>query len=72
MTTVDCRPCDGSGSVDGDWCYQCSGQGFLYCCSSCHDPITGCIWNGGQCLDCHEGALLPVTAADLWDAEYAV
>lgn len=70
--TVDCAACQLVAVDGGDWCWTCGGQGFLWCCAGCGDPITGCIWNGGRCLDCHEGSLLPETALDRWDAEYAL
>lgn len=29
-------------------------------CPRCREWITGCVWNGGRCSDCHEATLLPV------------
>lgn len=40
-------------------------------CTRCGDEITGAVWNGGRCLDCHEAELLPETAEDRWQAAYA-
>ncbi len=28
-------------------------------CPDCREVITGCAWNGGRCLSCHEWSLSP-------------
>lgn len=53
--------------------YERDADGTCGCptCARCGDVITGCIWSGGVCLDCHERALLPESPLDRWEATYA-
>jgi hypothetical protein len=51
MSEVECLSCT---SATQDECNECYGNGYLPRCVSCGDGITGCIWSGGRCLDCHE------------------
>ena len=71
---VECPQCDGRGQTGlEDWhaeCEVCYGLGAVPRCVSCGDGITGCVWSGGRCLDCHErnAYAFPCEVCGTWGA----
>jgi hypothetical protein len=57
--TEICRDCELPIDSDDPDARVCLDYGEHPTCISCRQPITGCIWGGGKCLDCHERGLLP-------------
>ena len=53
------KPADAYELGRNSW-YVLRGGEEIPLCPDCWRRITGCRWNGGRCLSCHEAALLPV------------